>query len=340
MSLIAQIPDLVARTELKWEEREMRDREDVNQMRNLGIFQTVDFPDQTGNSREYTSLDVEKYAKVKPYGETAAKASYQQGYKKVLTMLRFAMDIDFYWEDLHQNKYIQVQQKIQSLVDLIPNRVELMLAHHFAFAGSTSYTNMEGETVDVSMGDGFAMAYSAHTLKGSSITYRTILAGNPQLSRGTLEGLEGLFRTESYNELGQNISGQMRPSLLLTTRDPNTMNTARILNMSYGDPTAAHAGVTNVYQGKYRLAHNDNIGTSANGNIDSTKAKYVVLIDQDAAQRSFMHAVQEPSNMLPPTTIENDAERSDKVTFGVRGAESSCVTDAKAVRITKGDGSA
>ncbi len=340
MSLIKQIEDLVARTELKWLEREMRDREDVNSMRTAGIFQVVDFPDDTGNSREYTSIDVEKYARIKNYGESAYKTQYQQGYKKTLTMVRIASDIDFYWEDLHQSKYTTVNTKIESLVDLIPNRTELMLGSHFSFCTATSYTNLEGDTVDVSMGDGFAMLYSAHTLNGSSTTYRTIVPGNPQLSRGCLEKLEGLARTESYNELGQDMSGRMKFDTLLMTRDPNTVNTAIILNGSLADPSGAHSGVLNPVRGKYRLIMNDTIGSDASGNIDSDKSKYVFLIDSGASKRACYLAIQESPTLLPPTKIENDSNRTDKITIGVRGALSSCIIDAKFVRGTKGDGSA
>lgn len=340
MSLIAQIPDLVARTELAWIDRELRDREDPNSMRNSGIFETIPFSDQTGNSREYSSVDIERYASETGYGESAQLMKFQQGYSKTLTMVRFALDVAFFWQDLHQSKDTTTNTKIKNMADVIPNRIELMLAHHFSFSASTSYTNREGKTVDVSMGDTYAMGYSAHTLTGSTSTYRTIVAGNPQLSRGCIEALEGLFRTDSYNELGQNNSSSMQPDTLLMTRDPNTMNTARILNMSGADPIQANSGVINPLQGKYRLIFNDNIGTDANGNIDSTKSKYVFLIDSKSAQMSCKFAVQDPAHMMPPSTAENDANRSDKIVFGVRGSMSSCIIDSKAIRMTKGDGTA
>jgi len=338
MSLIAQVSDLVSRAELTWIEREMKDRKNMDSMKNSGIFEKVDFPDGTGNTRQYTSLDVEKYAKIKKYGESAKTATFQQGYKKILTMLRFASDIPFEHEDIHQSKDPVINRKLKSMSDMIPDRVELMLAHHFSFSTATDYTNTEGDTVDVSMGDGFAMGYSAHTLNGSSTTYRTILSGNPQFSRGCLEALENLFRTQSYNELGQNISDKIKPNLILSTKDANTVNTIRILNLSTADPIQNNSGVINPAKGKYRHVANDNIGTDAEGIHTSTKAKYVFLIDVDYG--SAYNAIQEAAHMLPPTLPENDSNRADRIIFGVRGSESSVIVDAKNIRMTKGDGSA
>jgi len=62
------------------------------------------------------------------------------------------------------------------------SREDLNLSMFISFGTATSYTDMDGQTVDVSTGDSLAPFYSAHTLTGSTTTFRTILANNPAFS--------------------------------------------------------------------------------------------------------------------------------------------------------------
>src|SRR3989337_4106592 len=57
----------------------------------------------------------------------------------------------------------------------------------------------------------------------TSTTYRNRLAGNPQISKGALEGIERLVTEETLNSFGEKINVPF--DILFTTDDPNSVNT-------------------------------------------------------------------------------------------------------------------
>ena len=111
----------------------------------------------------------------------------QEGYTKTLTSYRVADDIGITYEMRTQNKYPDVVRRLTNLSSQGFNRRELDLTHRITFGTATSYMDMDGRTIDTTVGDTLALFSTAHTLKGSSATYRNRLANNPQVSRGSIE---------------------------------------------------------------------------------------------------------------------------------------------------------
>ena len=135
--------------------------------RRSGLFKEESIPMNTGNTREYSEIDLEEYAKVKGESDQAQRARVQQGYSKTLTSYRVALDIGISYEMRTQNKYQRVVDMLTNLAPTAYNRLDLDLTHRVTFATATSYTDMDGRTVDVSVGDTLALASTVHTLKGS-----------------------------------------------------------------------------------------------------------------------------------------------------------------------------
>ena len=286
--------------------------------RNSGMFRQDMVPDNTGNTREYSEIDLEQYAKLKGEDDQATRAKVQQGYNKIGTLKRIALDIGISYEMRHYNKYQDVIARLTNLGTLAANRIELDLQHRLTFGSATTYTDMDGISRDISVGDTLALYSTAHTLRGggTTTTFRNILANNPQFSKGGLEGMEKLVVENSLNQFGEKTV--IPYDIIWSTDDPNTVNTIREYLRSTSAPDANNSGVINVYQNKYRHVILPLVATDAYGSVDSTKAKYWGLASTSNSQ-AHLGINEEPRLTTPPVAGNNGEERStDAWTFGVR----------------------
>jgi hypothetical protein len=272
-------------------------------MKESGLFRVEDVPQNTGNVREYTEIDLEQYASIKPEGEQHARAKVQQGYSKIARLYRVSKEIGITYEMRTQNKYTDVVAKLTNLGALAQNRMELDMSHRITFGTATTYTNSDGNVIDISMGDTLALFSTAHTVRGASTTYRNRLANNPQVSRGSVEAMEKLVVEETINQFGQKKAVPF--DVLWTTDDPNTVNTTREILKATSGVLAPNAGVPNVYQSKYRHVILPLIATDANGNVDSTKAKYWGLASTMMSQ-AFLGIHEAPHLQTP--VVGNNGE--------------------------------
>lgn len=303
--------------------------------RSSGLFKVVDFPRNTGDTREYNEIDLEEYASIKAEGDQAEQAKVQQGYTKILTLRRFGSDIQVTWEMRNRNKYADVFSKITNLGGMQKRRMDLDLSHRITFATATAYTDKDGESVSTTVGDGFALAYTAHTLRGSSTTFRNRLANNPQLSKGALEGMEKLGVEQTFNQFGEKKA--ISHDLLWTTDDPNTINTARELLQATAELSAPNEGVPNVYRGKYKHVILPRVATTAAGGVDSTKAKYWGIASSMQSS-AYLAMEQEPTlNSPAPTTNAADVSTEDW-TYTGRTSYGIVIVSANWFKLSTGDG--
>lgn len=306
--------------------------------RSSGMFVEDPVPQNTGNVRDYSEIDLEEYAKFKGQGDQAARARTQQGYTKTLTLYRVAVDIGITYEMRSQNKYPEVTRRLTNLGGLAPNRQDLDLTHRFTFGTATTYTDMDGRTVDISIGDTLALFSTAHTLRGSGTTYRNRLANNPIASKGALEGMEQLVVEQTYNQFGEKVVVPF--DIIWHSDDPNTCNTVR----EYLQSTAAvdpgvNSGVINVYKGKYRDVILPRLATDANGAVDSTKRKYWGLAS--STMSSAYLAEHEPARLKTPANLNAGEEFStDDWNFGVRAGYGIAIVSGAWIKFSSGDGTA
>jgi hypothetical protein len=308
----------------------------VQSARKSGMFVEDPIPQNSGNSRQYSEIDLEEYAKVKGQGDQAQRARVQQGYNKTLTLYRVAVDIGITYEMRSQNKYPEVVRRLTNLASLGENRMDLDLTHRFTFGTATSYTDMDGRTVDTTVGDEtLALFGTAHTLRGSSTTFRNRLANNPQLSKGALEGMEQLVVEQTYNQHGEKVSVPF--DIIWTSDDPNTINVAREYLQSTAAVEATNNGVVNVYKGKYRHVILPRLATSAVGAVDSTKRRYWGLAS--SMMSSAYLAVHESPRLKTPSNLNAGEEFStDDWNFGVRAGYGIAVVSGAWVKFSSGDG--
>jgi hypothetical protein len=307
-------------------------------MRGSGMYRIDAVPQNAGNTREYTEIDLENYAKKKGQGDQAERARVQQGYSKIATLKRIALDIGITYEMRTQNKYTDVVARLTNLGALAARRMELDLSHRITFGGSTSYVDMDGDTVDITVGDGLALFSAVHTVRGSTTTYRNALAGNAAFSASSLEGMESLVVEETINQFGEKVA--IPHDILWSADDPNTVNTImKELNSSASTTVEENAGVVNVNRGKYRhiilpLVATDNVGA-----VDGTKATYWGLASSMMSS-AYLGIHEEPRLKTPPVDGNSAEEFStDDWNFGTRAGYYITVVSGSWIKFSEGDGS-
>ena len=302
-----------------------------------GLFRIENIPSNSGETRDYQEIDQNQYASFKGQGSQSDRARVVLGYNKLVTVRRFSQDIGITYEMRRFNKYPEVVQKLTSLAKMAPNKMELDLQHRIGFGLSTAYTDKDGQSVDVTVGDGLALFSTAHLLTGTATTYRNRLAGNPVLSKGALEGIERLVAEETLNNFGEKII--MPFDILWTTDDPNTVNTALEYLKSVAAPDFQNSGVTNVYQAKYKHVKLDLVPTTNAGAVDNTKRRYWGIASSDNSDAHL--GVWEAPHLKTPSDLNAGEEFStDDWNFGVRAGWGIGIVTGRWIKFSDGTGSA
>ena len=279
--------------------------------------------------KRYDEIDTETFAKLKREGENAAKARGSIGYNKTMIANRYATEINVSWEFRRYGETYanQVKSDLISLSHFIPQRRELDLTHIFTFANATSYTNMDGETKDLTTGDGLAVLSAVHKLAHSTTTYTNIVSGNPAFSGGALEVARNLFNTNILSNFGERRI--ITPNTIITSDDEVTVNSVRQLLNSTADLSAANAGVTNEQKGRYRHVVLPQLATTATGAYDSTKKRWWFLASTGKGTMGLQAYYGVFENMNLKTPEENVS--NDNWVYGVRGSHGIVVVSPKGI---------
>lgn len=261
-----------------------------------------------GNTKRYDEIDTETYAKLKRQGEAVSKASVGIGYNKTMIKKRIGLEIDITQEMRDENRYPEVGALITNLTHFCPQRIELDATHPLTFGTATSYTNMDGETVDITGGDGLAVFSTVHTLKYSSTTWSNRVSGDPVFSRGALEAAELLTTTDILSNFGERRV--MNFNTIITGNDPVTVNAVKQFLNSTSDVDQNNPGVMNVYQNKYKHLILPQLATTAMAANDSTKRRYWFLaaLQQNANGLQAYYGEWEAPHMVASPASGNNME--------------------------------
>lgn len=332
---ISTLSDFVLNAEILWN----KGLDSVPQAaRTSGLFKEVAIPMNSGNTRKFSEIDLEEYASKKGEGDQSSRANVQQGYTKEGTLYRVSKDISITYEMRTQGKYLEMKSKLTNLGKLVPNRMDLDLTHRITFGTATSYVDKDGDSVDTSVGDTLALFSTAHTLRGSSTTFRNRVAGNPQVSPGALESMEKMRIENTYNQFGEKMT--IPADIIWSSEDPNTVRTIQEMLRSTTNTTQNNPGVVNTYAGKYRHVILPRLATDANGAVDSTKAKYWGIASSTMST-GYLGVHEEARLKTPPAEGKSNEEFStDDWTFGTRGGYMIVIVSAAWIAFSSGDGTA
>jgi hypothetical protein len=283
------------------------------------LFMVENIPNGTGNQRIYDEIDGEVYARYKAEGADASKTQVVDGWTKTMTNRRFAAEIDITYEARTYGKNQEILRKLTSLATFCPQRMALDLTHRATFMTSTSYTDMDGETVA-------ALVDSTQDVTGSSTTYSTVITGNPSFSQGGYETALLQVNTQIIDNFANRR--QMNFNTIWSSDDPSTVREIQQLLRSTADPTQSNPGVTNVYSGQKRHVILPRVATTAAGAYDSTKRRYWGLC---AAGEWDAHlGIWEPAHLKKPAPGNNGEDlHNDNWTFGARCGYGICVVTAR-----------
>jgi len=290
------------------------------------MFMVESVPNGTGDRKVYDEYDGETYARLKVEGGDAQKVQVIKGYNKTMYAKRVAAEIDITFEARTFGKNKEIISRLTSLSTFVPQRMALDGTHRFTFYTATSYVDMDGETVDITMGDSLALGSASHTLTGVSDTYSTIVPGNPQFSAGALEVAMLQANTQILSNFGE--QRVLSFDTVVTGNDPATIKNVKQLLNSTADVDSSNSGVTNEYKGMFKHVILPRLATTATGAYDSTKAKYWFYIASGELEAHL--GIWEEANLKTPSSTNNGEDvHNDDWTFGTRGTYGYCIVSPK-----------
>ena len=236
-------------------------------------------------------------------------AKVQYGYEKDLQVYTVSLEVSITKRMRVAGKNQEILDQITSLSEVCPATMDLDLTHRLSFAFSNNYVSRDGITIDCTVGDGLSLINAAHTLTGSSTTYSNAITSNPAFSKAALENAEQLFVEGTFNNLGEKMA--MKPDVIITTDDPNTVNQVReLLKSTASIADEKNSGVINVYKAKYRHVVLPRLATTATGAVDTSKRKYWFLAS--TADSDFYLSVLEAPYLKTPADGNNGEEFSSE----------------------------
>lgn len=316
----------------KW----LDEQKKVNNLDQIQSLYMVDsIPQGTGDRRVYDEMDSETFAKRKLEGVDARKTLVGKGYSTTMYAKRYGIEIDITAEARMFGKDREIIRRITSLSTFLPQRRALDLTHRITFATSTTYTNMDGEVVDIAVGDTLALVSAVHTLSLSATTYSNVITGNPQFSTGGFEIALGQANTQILSNFGD--SREMTFDTIFTGRDPVTIRQVRQFLQSTADVDGDNPGVVNTYKGQMRHVMLYWLPTTATGAYDSTKAKYwgIVATGQWEAHLGIW---EQDTLKMPAPGNNGEDPHNDDWTYGARGTWGITIVSPKGFLLSTGLG--
>ena len=279
-------------------------------MRNSGIVVEEAMPQHTGEFKRFAErIQRNQYASVRDEWDVSKMAKVQYGYEKDLQVYTVSLEVSITKRMRVAGKNQEILDQITSLSEVCPATMDLDLTHRLTFAFASSYVSRDGITIDTTVGDGQSLIYNAHTLTGSSTTYSNAMTSNPAFSKAALENAEQLFVEGTFNNLGEKMA--MKPDVIITTDDPNTVNQVReLLKSTASIDNYKNEGVANVYKAKYRHVVLPRLATTATGAVDTSKRKYWFLAS--TADSDFYLSVLEAPYLKTPADGNNWEEFSSE----------------------------
>lgn len=308
----SEFTDLVRKTFVK--NQQFASTEDAKR-----LFITDPIGKGQGNSKRYTEIDTETFGRTKREGEKSKKAKVGIGYSVTLFKKRISMEIDITQEMRDENRYPEVGSLITNLTQFCPNRLALDLTHTLTFADAASYVDMDGDTIDLRVGDGNSLVNASHTLKYSALTYSNRVTGDPVFSKGALETAESLATTNILSNFGE--KRVMKFNTIITGEDPNTVHAVQQFLNSTTDNLQDNPNVINTRYKKYNHVVLPYLATTATGANDATKRRYWFLASTGLGFSGWqaVYAEFEAAHLKPVS--ENGANHdysADVWTYGVR----------------------
>jgi len=262
----ADFNDLIKNAKVQWKKA----ADEFPSVRNqIAVVASVDEA-----TSEHSSISGLPTARRRSDGGEAYKGEPKQGFTKTFNQQEVAIEIDVTKQMRKFDKYNEIMSRIRNSSRSAQRRLELDVASLLSYAWSTSYTNLDGETVTTSVPDGLALINAAHTVNGASGTFANQLSGtHDPISPSTLESLEELFNN-FLDDDGRNIP--VMPDTIISGRHaPTVHEIKRIMNSELLAGTSDND--KNTFKNSYNHIIVPFLDLNADESRDSGKSRYVFL---------------------------------------------------------------
>jgi len=326
---VAQFLDLSKNARVRW----AKARDEFQTVRQQ-LFNIKSVTDRTS---EYSDMGTGDTARRRDDGDDAWKGTLKQGYTTNFTQQEIALQVDVTKQLRMFDKTDEIMKRMRRMGKNSERRMEMDAAAYLSYAWSSSFTNIDGETVATTSPDGNTLIYTDHTANGSSEVYSNeISTTHTPIDDDVLEALMEKFNNFIDESDGRNIP--VDPTHIITGRHaPTVYQVMRLIN-PVDDKRAFTSN--NDRSGYSHLQHlivpfmDLNMSTEAR---DADKARYCFLAalgDED--ENGFMMEVSQDIMFEAPEQVFE----SGIWEFQTNALYDTGITRANFIAGTKGDGNA
>lgn len=294
--------------------------------------------DWTSEVKRVWELDRDRLAEEKVQGQSSAQRGISQGYYKDITRKTISVTRIVSGEQFKALTAHDLANFAMNVAKDVVGKIELDMRNFLGYStAATSYVDNGGFTIDLTVGDGYAVFHTAHTLKNSVTTYSNILTGAPSLSETSLYTAIDYFNYNVMNNNGDNIT--IKPNTLITSEKAAMVHRAqRILGSDAAvsvDGTAnANSGIKNTLKTafKHEAIRFDVDSLDRN---DTTKSFYwfVAAIGGMPEESFAAYYVRWMSPMTAPTEVDQDKwilSQTGRAAYGIGAVSGKGICVAKA----------
>jgi len=293
MITTAQFNDLVKNAFVQW----MEGRKELASVRGM----LANIKGVSEKTSEHSSLSQLPTARRRNEGDDAYKGNPKQGYSVTMTQQEIALGVDVTKQMRMFDKYDEIMRRVRGMGKSAERRMEMDVAAYLSYAWSTSFTNIDGESISVAGPDGLAMISASHTVNGSSSTFSNQIATtHSPISDSVLQGLEELFNG-FLDDDGRTVP--VTPNTIITgTHAPTKHAVQKILRSIQESGTTDND--INTFKGSYNhlvVPFLDfNLATEAR---DSNKARYVFLAALNPTENGLLIEKSQDISFEPPEQV-------------------------------------
>lgn len=271
-------------------------------------------------------------------GQNFPLVSFAPGYYKTTTVTRKASTSEYTWQLDHHTPYQDMVLDWYNQTGWnLRTRLVMDMTHFLSFFTATTYTNIDGDSIDIATGDGQVLGYSGHTLTNSTTTCRNRLAGNPAVTAAAVEQAMTNFAQQVLGNNGDRLA--VMGDALVVGSSQIVYHRALQIVRSMAPATAPNSGVYNPLRNALRVLRYQYLDSVAAGTVDTTKSEYWALVDTKNPG-GYVYVTEQPNVMVP--TLSNGGVQWLNDNKTIRGTTCYSVVwmNWRNIQLSSGDGTA
>jgi hypothetical protein len=238
------------------------------------LFRKDPFVKGQGSYKTRSEVDFDRFTHIQHEGAKSRTVKFGLGRVKNWTYRNFGSNYKATRQAIQDGRFSEIIDQVFNLSKLPLESKMKDMTHVLTFGFDSSYTDSDGEPVDMRGIDGLPLFHAAHTLPNSTATYNNIVTGNPEISRAAIITAEELANTEIKDGFGRPQSCVLNKIII-----PNYAPNKHLLRELLGSNTRSDQPNPNVINtlSQYTVVALSGLNRDANWNLDSTKSKMWII---------------------------------------------------------------